>query len=503
MTEEASSVAQTTPEEVSSDKQTTPEEISSTPQTTPEEPKPKNNRRTLTCCLLLPVGACIATALLAGGYFLAGSLVASSIQSAYQASDCQQVIAKAWPVEKLYPSKLTDTITQSQAEVVECRAYMSASEKQEQEDWDSAYQEYKTYLDTYPDGAMTTQASENAAASLYALGQEQQQAGSYEQADENLQILAREFDETTAYADGVLLLAENYVLWGEELQKEEDYAAALKKYESAIDSDPAPGVNDGPAAHAHQDLPDLHRAWAQALSKQGEYSDAVDHLQSASQSAATADKDAIMGEMTDAYLGWASALSDSEEYLQALDKVDLAKEAGGSAVAPKTSEAREAVLAGLATSTGDDANTVMQEAASAVCTSRGKAVLAYSFFGTNESSKRVYVHFGTEKLAVSSDVRAQSPATMGYVACLTRSSATVQTCPYSGGYSIERKRINWKVEVFDVLTGRLFRQTQIYGSLPDPCAYTEMFTIGTYHQTRTGGEPSAGDLNKWLSTFIK
>ena len=492
--------------------------------------------------------------LLVSLYYASGLILTEQIKARYTGRDCAAALKLGNPTQTLYPAAMAPFVTPALAQLNECRAYTAAAESQAQAAWANAYAGYRLYLDDYPEGLFVSQAREGAAQSLLALADEQEASGAYGEGTAYLLIIANEFGGTTvadeakskipaAYmrwgkslrADGQfaeaeaafqslqqwasaandaesvrnarLELAQTYLEWARELQVKKSFAEAEAKYQQAAAADPQPQSSNSPSAQVNAALYSLYQQWGDDLITEDKYEEAIGHYRQAITYAAAQDVTATQDALARGYLKWAEALSAEEDYLGALDQIDLAEGSATDAAAQSEAQAaRASVLEAFAHSSGAQAQNLMDEAAAFLC-NQGKPLEGLPpILGIEADTVRVRLH-GTPP-ALSTDVVAQTPATMHYVACGVgvTISRRIESCTYATAddvkYYIERWRYYWSIELRDVETGKVYKTREIGGKVPHACPDIYAFA-GNFKDYYYGEEPEPAELEAWLRTLVK
>lgn len=88
------------------------------------------------------------------------------------------------------------------------------------------------------------------------------------------------------------------------------------------------------------------------------------------------------------------------------------------------------------------------------------------------------------------------------VVCVGKSTDyLVESCPYTGGRTIERRRYIIPVRIVDPIGRLTVAAGKLYGSVPETCPYSEWFS--SYTKYYYGDYPNAANLTGWLKTYLK
>ncbi len=210
----------------------------------------------------------------------------------------------------------------------------------------------------------------------------------------------------------------------------------------------------------------------------------------------------ISNELSQGYILWAKYFVQSDDYLAALDKIALAEQTASSVSAvDQAIITRSSILDTFSKSSSKQAQDLMIKSAKTVCTQNTPAMPQVPIIGINPDIMHVLLYGLNIKL--SNTILATTPSASYYVACVTAIKETFQTCPYQDGYNIERVATNWLVEMRYLLTGRIYKQVTISGESPEGCPFSHLFQNGVFTVIHSGKPPTQGELELWLSKYIK
>ena len=463
-------------------------------------------RRSRRMIPLVLIGVLVTLAVI---YYGAGYLIVRQINASYDEFNCISTLELSQPIEKLYTVKIAPFVKPAFAQAEECQGYLRATQEEEQAAWSSAYDDYRTYLQKYPQGRFAAEARQGAARSLLGRAGEQQKSGDYSESVNHLLTILDEFGDTPSNGDAKLMLPSVYFEWGKYLQDQKSYSEADEKYQKAVETDPDSQSASGPATKARAALPILYQAWGQSLIQQRRFSEAVDRFERAINASKAEDVPARQDVLSQAYLQWAEDLRGAEDFLSALDRIELAKNSAASNATKANIDTRRAeTLTAFSRSDGTQARQIMNETVKALCLDDKTA--QSPIIALDANTVRAYRFlpdlFGSvnrSDLALSDQVAARTPSSFHYAVCVQGDSRQIQFCPYTGGYHIERWRYYWTVKLQDVGSGKVYKQTEITGGTPAGCPGTYLFTRGIYTETFYGDSPKDSDLDAWLSKVLK
>lgn len=408
--------------------------------------------------VLLVIGSIVV---LIGLYYVAGYLLNRQINTDYLGRDCANVLKLENLVGTSYPVEIAPFARTAAFQAKECQDYLAAVDEEKQAAWSPSYSAYQAYLQKYPQGKFMTEARQGAARSLLELVKDHQKGGDYSESIENLMTLLDQFGDTPSSASASEMLPTVYSEWGESLIQERRFSEAINRYGNAI------------AFSKPEDVPTAQEALAKA------------------------------------YLEWAEDFRHLEDFAGALDMIDRAKNsASDSNTRTQIETARTDTLAAFSRSDGTQAQQVMDKTVKALCLDEKTAQSPIIAMDPNTVRAyplltALYGSVNRSDLALSDQVAARTPSSFHYAVCLRGEERHIQSCPYTGGYHIERRQYYWSVKLLDVGTGKVYKQTEINGGTPASCPGTYWFTRGITTETFYGDAPKDGDLDAWLSKVIE
>jgi tetratricopeptide (TPR) repeat protein len=484
-------------------------------------------------------------------YYGIGYILVKQVDSRYAGRDCTSLVDLAGSVEKVYPLKIAPFTEPALEQARECQAYLSAESLHEQKSWEKAYQAYVKYGQVYPKGIYTKEARELAANALFEWASTQHGSQDFANSVDNLTLLLNNYGDTPSMPKAKEVLPVVYLEWGEEcrangefseaesvyvsmnewavqegdqayatraqaelsqayfdwgkaLQNEKNFTLAATKLDKAMSTDPDAQSANSLTAQTRAYLPGFQRAWGEYLIANGNYSEAIGHYQTSISLSSAKDAESAKNELTQAYLEWAAALRKKEDYNQALDKVDLADESAVTdASRGKAEDERATTISQFSQSKGTQAKKIISDTVKSICTD-GKPIEAPPIIGVLDE-KRLTV--SGLSLNLPSNVLAQAPGNLYFVACTAEKEVTVQSCPFSRtGYGIathwiKRIRYDWQFKIYNSQTGKLYREKTFAGSSPESCPYSHSFSTTIHYHY--GDKPSTTTVVDWLASLLK
>jgi tetratricopeptide (TPR) repeat protein len=514
-------------------------EITEIPQSTPAQPK----RRTF---LFAVIAIVILLALL---YFGGNFVLPALIKSDYDARNCGPALSLNNFYISTYPSAMMDkSIT---ALVNECALYSLATANEEKKAWQDAYNAYKTYTETYPAGLFVKEAHQHSPMALIAWAKELQAQKKYEEAVANLNLVAKNYGDTSAAiqaadlmpevyttwsaglrnssdfagSENILMefktwaesvnkveaiktahheLAETYLAWGLAFQAKKQFEDAKAKFDLAVATDPQSLADSGPAARAKAAQLKLYSVWGDDFLEQGNFQQAIDRYSTFVVLSEISAQPLAKESIVNAYLKWAASLSASEDFLGALQQVEQAqKNAADDAAKKSIDSATSDTYTAFSKSSGSQAQKAMKDAARKVCEQKKKPDLP--IFGLDKDNIRA-VTYGISD-ALPDNVAAKTPGAMHYVACIETVVQSVETRTFYWA-KLVREKYTWNVILRLAASGETSVIHSVDGGTPPPLPditfsnYLDILRGGSFQRYR-GANPDVVDLANWLLTAMR
>lgn len=499
----------------------------------------------------LKIGFILAVLLviLLGVYFAGNFVIPGAIKSNYQSKNCDQVLTLDTLYTSIYPTVIAD---KSIAELTkECALYSIAAEAEQKQNWQSAYNTYKTYKESYPKGLFVNEANEHISLILITWAKEQLVAKQYTDAIGNIQLILKDFGGTSAASKANSLmtdvyttwakdqrntsdfagaestlktlntwatdsknteaakltqreLAQTYLAWGSALQTQKNFEDARTKIELAISTDPEPLAQAGPAMQAKAAKAALYTEWGNALIAKNDFGGALDRYQSAIPLLSEKDQPSAKDYIAAVYLKWAASLNSTEDFLGALSKIeDAAKNSGTETSKQQVESAKTDTYTAFSKSTGAQATNAMKDAIKNICEKSRKPTLP--IFGLDKEHIQAGIYGVDDKLP--ENVSATSPGALHYVACIEMKTETVQTKMFYWAKFVAEK-YTWNVTLRKVADPESTSTTSIAGGAPPPLpeitrANYMAYLMGSSLYRSRGSNPDPVSLSNWMLTVMK
>jgi tetratricopeptide (TPR) repeat protein len=295
--------------------------------------------------LALVLGIVGVVILLGGAYAAGGFILPAAIQSGYQGKNCDSVLQLGGLYARFYPAN-----TETSKLVSECALYTLAVHQEEQKAWQEAYNSYKVYLGTYPNGIFVREAREHSALALMGLAEMQQEQKKYTEALGTLNMVMQAYTDTPSAAQSAVRIGETYLAWGTDLRATKDFSGAekvLKEFKNwAQDHNQAESVKAAKDA-----LAQTYQAWGTDLRTAGDFAGAENtftRLQNWAQDNQLADSvKTAKHELAQTYLAWAVGLQSQKKFPEAQARLEqvIATDPESQAAAGPAAQAKAALPA--------------------------------------------------------------------------------------------------------------------------------------------------------------
>jgi tetratricopeptide (TPR) repeat protein len=498
--------------------------------------------------IIIPV---ITLALLVIGLYLAGLFsLPTTIETAYQGQDCLKVQSSYDLATRFYSGIVKDhpEFTDYSAE---CGSYLDAQSKDENQDWEAAYNAYRSYENTYPSGIKVDEAHERQANALVSWARQQADQKLYQEAIDHAKAVLADYGDTPSARDAEKLIADTYVTWagekrsggdfggaetlhnefaawakenskaeyiqlasqelartllewGTNLAGKQEFTPAEVYLQRAIETAPDTEAGKEIATQAGVAMSKLHTDWGTSLLAKKDYENAAKHFEQASQSAANNEKASISELLTGVYVKWAEDLTDQKNFGEALEKIDRALETATTDAGKKAAEdAQQKTYTAFSNADNLEAREAMDSAAKILCEGK-KADLP--IFGIDPDKVGAYLYPG-QNVSFSDDIQATTPGSMHYVACIVDvKNVLVKVSEYSGPqnrtvYLIEYK-IMWKMALIEADSGEIVSENTFVGENPK-VTDTNVYHYNPGYNAISGPIPSIAEIIAWIESTIR
>jgi len=371
--------------------------------------------------------------------------------AAYREMDCATAVEYLNRVDLFYRPVLPSEASTARERSRECALINNAVTAYEDHNYDAATTWYKRYLSIFPRGDLIPQVQEEVAAICVEWGLSLQAQGEYRQALRTLSDLEG-YPHTSAGQQAASLIAGVCMEWGDELRAAGDYEEAIRRYQTFLDMYPA-----------------------------------------------AEEASAVAKAIGQTYNEWGRYLLSQQEYAAAMEKFTLARQATDDpdTIAAADEGYNEAVWT-LGEDRGSVGREILENTAESICT--GHPAISPAVGIAEDEPGRVMLYGVSPAPIPLSSMRAQKPAHLRYVVCITEEFIDVEECTYIPLGTLVRQQRVWRVTVHDARTGQVINEETFYGDLPPECPFAHSFeSLVEYSR---GASPGS-ELLTWLETIVQ
>ncbi|MBN1937647.1 MAG: tetratricopeptide repeat protein [Anaerolineae bacterium] len=404
--------------------------------------------------------------------------------------------ATAQPEAAIKPAVVEQSALAARAwEAVARAMYRWGIDLYDAQDYENAALKFKTVIDEYALSQAITDTRGAAARTYLAWGDVLSSTAQYEDAVDAYDY-AKLVDPLGEYAGQATdSAAAVYLAWADSLYAAKTYSSAISKYALVYTNYPASvHVNA-----AYQGVIACYNDWADALRQQGKYDDAIAKYQAIitgfpSSPSAGAARIAI----GKTYNLWGASLHTQKKYGDAMAKFAQAWQATSDAdVVAAAQKGYNDALWAIARLTDATGKAIIDAALTTACQGQAAASPAVGLAAEEAGKARC----NKTLFSLPADLSATMPAHFRYAVCVTSGANELQRCSYTGGRTLVRQQIWWKVTVRNAKTGAWITENTFYGSTPGSCPFSRYFSRTVDYMS--GGSPSADSAINWLRGVIK
>lgn len=288
-------------------------------------------------------------------------------------------------------------------------------------------------------------------------------------------------------------LPKMYLEWGVDLQNKKDFAGAEDKLNQVIATDLSGQI----APQANTLILSLQTALGDSLIATGSFEQAIESYKKAVTLSDQNHQPAAKDVVAKAYLAWADSLTKMGDFLGALDRIkDAEANLGTDAIKQNIEAERTATYKAFSNSSGDQATNIISTQVKAVCEEGPKSELP--IIGIDSSLIHAASYGDIDPL--STKVNAVTPGSLHYVVCVKLTKVILERRRYFE--YLARTQLIWDVTLRDAVFGTIVKTNKFLG--PTPQAFLDPSDprwqeAGQY----VASPPSMDALVAWLLTVMK
>jgi len=428
-------------------------------------------------------------------YLWYGMNTNQKVAGLFSQGDCSEVATYAG-FGKTFPRAIFGSLFSVYQHVEECQASLALEHALKSQDWSSAYIIIGNYLQAHPNGVFAGEMQAQAGDVLLAWTQSLATENRHEMAIQQLKGFQKQYPDSPSIPAVREAMMNHYLLWAKVAFEKKNYQEVESHLRVVIADSEAASPNQ--IQQATQGLAVVYMEWGQAQAKNGEIEPAIEHYDAAQQlDPGLADFDQLK---TQAKLTRAFAQAAKGNFDKALAEVDNVLAAAESESGKiEAMAAQEKILNDFAHSSSMQAQEKMAESARRMC--QQQQIPELPIFGTNPDWARLAVVSPFNIEFSAGNWLANTPAELHYVLCIEETQKVVQTCPYSGGFTVRRIEFIWVLSLYDLGDGKVYKTTKLKGSAPPKCGSQECFSSGAAGKDVFGGRPTVQQIETWLNTL--
>jgi tetratricopeptide (TPR) repeat protein len=331
------------------------------------------------------------------------------------------------------------------------------------------------------------------------LSEQQQKGGDFASAIATLRDFQNDYPATSLDSEVRSRYPELYLLLARQQMKEKKYAGAVESYETLLSSYP----NSSQAGDAQDEIAEAYLGYGDALAAEGNNEDAYEVYKKAlALDIPEEDRVRVETALGTILLNIGKDQTGENLYIEAILSLTEAKTytADETLIAEIDTALTDAV-AQLAGDTGDQGDTVMDEAVTQACQAKPSVYDSVNYF--TDGVGKALVCDGSGSLP--SDLYASTPGELRYVVTFASATSTIESCPYyltsGGSATIYRMRSSETVTIRYADTGKVYTSKTFYGGSPETCPYSHYFYGNTDYFY--GSDVDYDEVDDWLSSVIK
>jgi len=451
--------------------------------------------------VLLPIASLLVNAIFYGGFFFyrsAGSNLYLEGLQAYKQSDFYTAFGNWYNLTNYYDLSLNPQVIDAKEPLSEVSLILNINNQVAAGEYSAAFASIVKFHQHYPNSSKTSVLDNTKFDAYLGLAQDLASQHDYIGSMEKLREGRSHFPDEAQARQGDIDAAytAHYLAWGQYLFEQKDYGTALQKFEFITTG----YSRSTEYQDAYEGAAQAYLAWVQQLDSEKSYESAALNLEKIINSYS---KSSAVGEaeqqLPDAYLDWGKDLREQQHYLLAMQKFEEIKDLTGSASTVASAEKEyDSTIMLLAEDTGEDGDQVREEARKIACE---EEIPTHPAIGLLKDEPGKMLACGSSTSWIPKSLLSTMPGNFQFIAFRSTDTRTIQTCPYTGGNTLYRKRKYYEIKVYKVATGELVAEKSFAGPNPDYCPYQHYFTSST--DSIIGDYPDKEPIAEWLEGVIE
>jgi len=451
---------------------------------------------------LLPVAAILVNVIFFGGFFFfrsAGDHLIEQGDQAYESGDYENSLKDYFSVSQLYKLSLNPAVVSVNNRLNEVSTILAGRTFLAEADYPAAIETIAKFNEYFPESIKQTEMMALGIDTYLAWADDLRGKNEFENSLDHLDIALKEYAK--AYPDRIneinSAIASNYLQWGTSLLEKKQYNQGIEKLEIVVNKYSQTESFDSAytkAAEGH------YQAAASLIESEKDFELAAAHINTVIDTYSRSNVvDQALSKKPLALLGWGKSLSDSESYLKALEKYDEIKTLTEdyAVIAEVESETQKTIQL-LARDIGGDGEVEILYTLQETCAGFPATRPTIDIFP--EEPGKAMVCNGNDFL-IPIDFLADAPGTFRFIVEREDGTKRIQSCPYTGGHTLERWVNTSLITVKKVKNGDVVTKKTFTGAPPSSCPYEYAFYADT--DLSWGGWVEDADITTWLEKALK
>ena len=331
------------------------------------------------------------------------------------------------------------------------------------------------------------------------LAEQQEKASEFSNAIATLREFQNEYPASSLDGEARGRYPELYLQLARQQMKEERFSGAVENYEHLISTYP----NSTQAAEAGDEIAEAYLGYGDELATAGDNEGAYDVYKKALElDIPDEDRARVTLALGSILLEIGKDQTSQGLYIEAVLSLTEGKTySADETLIADLDAAITAAIEALADDTGEQGQTVMDEAVAQACQAKPSIYDSVNYF-TDEPGKALVCDSSGY---LPSGLYASTPGELRFVVTFDSATSTIESCPYyltsGGSATIYRMRYSETVTIRYADTGKVYSSKTFYGSSPKTCPYSHYFYGSTDYFY--GSDVSYTEVNDWLSSVIK
>ncbi len=370
-------------------------------------------------------------------------------------------------------------------------------------EYEKAQEKSQLLFNLYPKSTGAIKVRDALPTFYMAWGADLRKSGQFQQAIEKYEIVLKEFPGASSEKAVNPSIAETYLEWGKSLVKNGQYELALEKFNTILTDTRlkrTPSIEKVSTEVASTIL-----VWAQSLEEKGEYEKEITLLKTLlSDHRNSPEADQADQMIFNTHHLYGQQLIKDNHFLLAIQIYKNSLEYSKTKETQTLADSGTKIaLDGLTNDKGQDGQKVIADTLITACAGKPAKLPIIGITKTKPAKGLAC----TNDISLPPEWKATTPGNFLYAINIEKSTAKIQTCPYSRlGFGVStnflvRVRRLAKISVHNAITGAVIKTETLYGPYPNYCPPTYWF--GSTYENLYGDYVSSDVIVAWLKRIFK